>query len=281
MTENSLGDFLRARRARLRTTELGIVAPTQRRRVPGLRREEVAQMAAISTDYYTRLEQGRIQPSAAVLTSVADALQLDAATTDYVCTIAGLTAQAPAATPPVHDAQQLALVQSFIDDLHMTPVFVVGPRTEILAWNDLAAAMITDFAVIPESQRYFIRLLITDPAMRGLYADWEEVTRISVEQLRALNATTPDDPELCHLVQELRAIDPEFASWWNAHAVEPRTSGMKVLRHPVVGELHLDWMALTWNTVPDWQLIAWKSPAETPTHQRLQLLARHSKELRI
>lgn len=275
MSDTQLGDFLRARRARLSWAEVGLDEPLPRRRVPGLRREEVARLAAISTDYYTRLEQGRIHPSPAVVASLAAALRLDASSTDYLHEIAGFATQPRPTMPERPDPAQVAPLQALMDDLGLSPAFVVGPRTEIIAWNALGAALITDFGAIPHDRRYYIRLLITDPAMRRLYADWDDVTRLSVEQMRRLNATSPDDPQLVALVRELSAIDADFARWWASHDVAPRTTGMKVLHHPVVGELHLDWSALTWNAVPDWQVIVWQAPVGSPSRQRLELLAKH------
>lgn len=278
MRDTQLGDFLRARRARLTCAEVGLEERPLRRRVPGLRREEVARLAAISTDYYTRLEQGRIQPSPAVLASLAEALRLDEANTTYLHEISRLSGHVRAPQSPVPDPAQLRSVQTLIGDLRLSPAFAIGPRTEILAWNRLGAALITDFGAIAPAQRYYIHVLITDPAMRTLYDDWADVTRLAVEQMRALNAATPDDPQLTRLVRGLSAIDEDFRRWWASQGVAPRTSGVKVLHHPVVGELHLDWTALTWNAVPDWQIIAWQAPADTPTRRRLKLLAEHARQ---
>lgn len=266
-----LGEFLRARRASLSPTDVGLSPILVRRRVPGLRREEVAQLAAISTDYYTRLEQGRISPSPTVITAIARALGLDDDQRAYLVEISGLGSTAPRRprTSDTLTTTPLPHLQVFIDDLVTTPVFVIGPRTEIVAWNVMGAALITDFATIPEAQRYYIRLLITDPRMRQLYADWDDVTRLAVEQLRRLNATAPDDPRLVSLVRELSAIDTQFKQWWGTHDVAPRTAGTKTLRHPVVGTLHLDWSALTWNADADLQLIVWTAPPGSPTRERL------------
>lgn len=269
-----LGEFLRARRASLSPTDVGLSPILVRRRVPGLRREEVAQLAAISTDYYTRLEQGRISPTPTVIASVARALGLDDDQRAYLIEISGLdpAAPRPPRKPGALTTTPLPQLQAFIDDLATTPVFVIGPRTEIVAWNVMGAALITDFATIPEAQRYYIRLLITDPRMRQLYADWDDVTRLAVEQLRRLNATAPDDPRLVGLVRELSAIDTQFKQWWATHDVAPRTAGTKTLRHPVVGTLRLDWSALTWNADPDLQLIVWTAAPGSPSRERLVTL---------
>ena len=160
-----------------------------------------------------------------------------------------------------------------LDDMALTPAFVIGPRTEIVAWNALGAAMVTDFGKIPEAQRYYIRLLITDPAMRELYADWEGVTRLSMAQIRMHNASNPGDPKLAELVRELSDEDATFRQWWAEHDVAIRAGGTKHLRHPVVGDLWLDWNAISWAADPDLQIIAWTAEPGTASHDNLRLLA--------
>lgn len=168
---SDLGAFLKARRAELDPAAVGLPVAGPRR-VAGLRREEVAVLAAISTDYYSRLEQGRIQASPPVLESLARVLRLDDDQRVYMYELAAKDDYRPPRRRP-HPKVQPQL-QRMLDNMALTPAFVIGPRTEIVAWNALGAAMITDFGKIPDQQRYYIRLLITDPAMRELYADWEE-----------------------------------------------------------------------------------------------------------
>ena len=267
-----LGDFLRARRAGLTPEEVGIIDSFGIRLVPGLRREEVARLASISTDYYTRLEQGRIKPSPEVVLAVARALRLDNDQTEYLTQIANLFPHPVVPSSPTVQTQRLPQLQVLIDDFSSIPAFAIGPRTEIIAWNAMGAALITDFQAIPEEERYYIRLLITDPRMRLLYTDWEDVTRLAVEQLRRLNATTPNDPELRRLVAELSVEDDDFTRWWNSHEVAPRTGGTKLLRHPLVGELELEWSALTWNADPEVQIIAWTATPGSASRERLARL---------
>ncbi len=267
-----LGDFLRARRAGLTPEEVGIIDSFGIRRVPGLRREEVARLASISTDYYTRLEQGRIKPSPEVVLAVARALRLDNDQTEYLTQIANLFPHPVVPSSPTVQTQRLPQLQVLIDDFSSIPAFAIGPRTEIIAWNAMGAALITDFQAIPEEERYYIRLLITDPRMRLLYTDWEDMTRLAVEQLRRLNATTPNDPELRRLVAELSVEDDDFTRWWNSHEVAPRTGGTKLLRHPLVGELELEWSALTWNADPEVQIIAWTATPGSASRERLARL---------
>jgi transcriptional regulator with XRE-family HTH domain len=162
--------------------------------VAGLRREEVALLAAISTAYYTRLEQGRLQASGPVLGELAQVLRLNEDQRTYLFELAGKDAlQRPHRR--THQKAQPQL-QRLLDDLTATPAFVMGRRTDILAWNRMAAALVTDFGQIPEKHRNYIRLLFTDPAMRTLYPDWENIARRAVAQLRMEAARMPGDPRL-------------------------------------------------------------------------------------
>lgn len=267
---NDLGAFLKARRSELEPGDVGLPEGGQRR-VAGLRREEVALLAAISTDYYSRLEQGRIHASPSVLASLAQVLRLDDDQRTYMYELAAKDDYRPPRRAPRPKVQPQ--LQRMLDDMAHTPAFVIGPRTEIVAWNAMGAALITDFGKIPEKQRYFIRLLITDPAMRELYADWEGVTRLAIAQLRMHNADNPGDTNLANLVGELSIQDTQFRQWWAAHNVAIRDTGTKHLHHPVVGDLHLDWNAVTWAADPDLQIIVWTAEAGTATHDNLRLLA--------
>ncbi|MDT0321921.1 helix-turn-helix transcriptional regulator [Streptomyces millisiae] len=267
---HDLGEFLKARRAELAPAVVGLPDGGPRR-VAGLRREEIAVLAAISTDYYARLEQGRIQPSPSVLESLARVLHLDDDQRAYLYELAANN-EFRAPRRPSHPRVQPQL-QRMLDDMAHTPAFVIGPRTEIVAWNAMAAALITDFGKIPEKQRYYIRLLITDPAMRDLYADWEGVTRLAIAQMRMHNTNNPGDVRLAALVGELSAQDEQFRRWWGAHDVAVRDTGNKHLRHPVVGSLYLDWNAVTWAADPDLQIIVWTAEPGTPTHDSLRVLA--------
>lgn len=267
---DELGEFLKARRADLSPRTVGLPDTGAPRRVPGLRREEVAQLASISTDYYTRLEQGRIQASTAVLATLARVLHLNDDQRDYLFGLAGKETARPRRRAVQKVQPQL---QRLLDDLTSTPAIVMGRRMDILAWNSLAAALVTDFAHIPEKQRNYVRLTFTEPAMRELYADWETVARTCVDQLRMEAAKYPEDPRLTALVGELSVQDPDFRKWWAAHNVAARNVGTKVLHHPIVGDLTLDWDTLTCSTDPDQQLVIWTAERGTPTQERLALLA--------
>ncbi|MEV5018090.1 helix-turn-helix domain-containing protein [Streptomyces sp. NPDC053780] len=267
---NELGEFLKARRAELSPRAVGLPDGAGPRRVRGLRREEVAGLAAISTDYYTRLEQGRMPASAPVLEAVAEVLHLDDDQRRYLFGLAGKETVRPRRRTLQKVQPQLRRV---LDDLTSTPAVVMGRRMDVIAWNPLSAALITDFAAVPDKHRNYIRVLFTDPAMRTLYADWRKVARTAVAQLRMEAAKYPDDPRLIGLVGELSVQDPDFRTWWAAHHVAPLSVGTKVLNHPVAGELSLEWDTLTASTDPDQQLVVWTAEAGSPTHDRLRILA--------
>jgi transcriptional regulator with XRE-family HTH domain len=267
---NELGEFLKKRRSVLSPRTVGLPESSSPRRVRGLRREEVAQLAHISTDYYIRLEQGRMQASAQVLDVLARVLHLDDDERSYLFQLAGKT------TPRTRRRSRQKVqpqLQRVLDDLTATPAIVQGRRGDILAWNALAAALVTDFSRIPEKHRNYPRIQFTDPAMRTLYADWESSAQISVMQLRMEAAKYPEDPSLIELVGELSLRDAQFAQWWGDHKVAARTVGTKTLNHPVVGELILDWDTLTANTDPDQHLTVWTAPPDSATHERLRILA--------
>ncbi|MFG2129265.1 helix-turn-helix domain-containing protein [Streptomyces sp. NPDC048751] len=267
---NELGVFLRKRRSELSPRTVGLPETGGPRRVAGLRRQEVAQLASISTDYYTRLEQGRIQASAPVLDSLARVLHLDDDERGYLFQLAGKTVTRTRRRGAQRVQPQL---QRVLDGLTTTPAMVQGRRGDILAWNSLAAALITDFSRIPEKHRNYARLLFADPAVRGLHADWETAARITVAQLRMEAAKYPEDPRLIALIGELSLRDEQFAKWWGDHKVAARTIGRKTYLHPVVGELTLDCDTLTANADPDQYMTVWTAAPGTPAHDQLRILA--------
>ncbi|WP_369241243.1 helix-turn-helix domain-containing protein [Streptomyces sp. R21] len=266
---NELGEFLKVRRAELSPRTVGL-PDTGGRRVPGLRREEVALLAAISSDYYTRLEQGRIQPSASVLAALAHALHLDDHQRHRLFELAGRQ-RARHRRPAAQKAQPQ--LRRMLDDLTASPGVVIGRRMDILAWNPVAAALFTDFAKVPEDRRNCARILFTDPSMRTLYADWRAVARDCVSHLRTTAARCPDDPRLTGLVGELSVEDRDFGQWWGSRHVPSRRVGTKRFHHPVVGELVLDWDTFTCSSDPDQELVVWTAEPGTPSYDGLRALA--------
>lgn len=267
---NQFGDFLKARRAQLTPADVGLSETGAPRRVRGLRREEVAQLASISVDYLSRLERGRVPASATVLETLARALRLDDDQRSYAYQLAGKPG-----TPRRRRAGQKVppAMLRLLDQLKETPALVVGKRLDILAWNAVAAALYTDFAAYRPPRRNYVYLLFNDPAMRALHADWTKAASTSVETLRMEAAQDPDDPALATLVGELSVQHEEFRAWWAAHRVHLPAAGQKHYRHPVVGELTLD--CDMWES-PDGagqRLMILTAEPGTASHDRLRILA--------
>src|SRR5207247_5346302 len=238
--QNELGAFLRARRSELTPSDVDLPEGGRQRRVAGLRREEVAQLAAISTDYYSRLEQGRIGPSASVLASLARILRLDNDQRTYMYELAGTPAKSRRRAPQ----KVKPYLQRLLDRID-APAIVMTPTHDILAWNPLAAALMVDFAEVPDRERNFMRLLFTDPRMRSLYPEWEELARSVVSYIRMEAARKPDDPRLAELVGDLSIRDAPFRQSWAGTHVAVNRRGTRTYAHPVVCELTLDRDALT------------------------------------
>src|SRR5437764_9745281 len=210
--QNELGAFLRARRSELSPSDVDLPEGGRQRRVAGLRREEVAQLAAISTDYYTRLEQGRISPSAPVLASLARVLRLDDDQRTYMYEVAGTNA-ASAKSRRRAPQKVKPHMQRVLDHITDTPAIVMTPTHDILAWNQLAAALMIDFGEVPERERNFMRLLFTDPRLRSLYPEREELARAVVSYMPMQAARKPDDPRLAELVGDLSTRGAQFRLW--------------------------------------------------------------------
>ncbi|MFI2103503.1 helix-turn-helix domain-containing protein [Isoptericola sp. NPDC019693] len=268
--KDGLGTFLKARRAALHPATVGLPDGDGWRRVAGLRREEVAQLASISVDYYTRLEQGRVPASAAVLDTLAAALRLDEDQRRYLYEVAGK----PEARRRRRSRQAVRpAMRRLLERLTDTPTLVLGRRMDVLAWNDAAAALFTDFGAVPPAQRNYVRLLFTHPGVRGLHARWEHDARDAVAALRMEAATDPDDPELARLVGELAVLDADFRRWWAEHRVNSATYGTKRYRHPLVGDLTLD--CDTWSS-PDGsgqRLMVLTAETGSPAEEALRILA--------
>lgn len=268
---NELGEFLKARRAELTPGEVGLPENPRPRRVAGLRREEVARLAAISTDYYARLEQGRLQPSGPVLAELARVLRL---TKWQRAQLFALADQSVLQRPYRRARQKVQpRLQRLLDELTGTPALVMGRCTDVLAWNRMAAALITDFGQIPEKHRSYVRLLFTDPAMRTLLPDWRNVARLAVGHLRTEAARVPGDPRMNALVGDLSTREECFRVGWAAPVTPGLAAGTIHLNHPVVGALALDWETLTSAADPEQRLVVWTAEPGSPSEDGLRLLA--------
>ncbi|GIM97443.1 helix-turn-helix transcriptional regulator [Paractinoplanes toevensis] len=239
----NLGDFLRKCRADLSPSAAGIDDYQPGRRVRGLRREEVAQLAGVSVDYYTRLEQGRhTSPSDAVVDALARVFQLDAAGRTHLADLArpARRRKSAVAAQRVRPAMR-QLIASMTDH----PALILGRRTDILASNALARALMTDWTRLPPRNRNYTRWIFLDPAARETFLDWRTVAGEVVGTLRLYAGRNPDDAQLNELVGELTIKSPDFRTWWNGHQVHERTNGTKRMTHPAVGPITVRYEALS------------------------------------
>ncbi|GAA2774119.1 helix-turn-helix transcriptional regulator [Streptomyces rameus] len=269
MNRTELADFLRRGRARLEPSDVGL-APGARRRTPGLRREEVALLAGMSVDYYTRLEQSRgPRPSRQMLTALARALRLTDDERDHLFHLVG--EQPPRRDPAsAHVRPGLLLV---LDRVYDSPAQVVTDCGTVLAQNALARALIGDVLARPPRERNLTRRFFLDPAARELFPpeDHPARARDHVAHLRAVAAARPDDPEPAALVAELRAASEEFARLWDTHEVSLRHPATKRFLHPVVGLLEVDCEVLL-SHEDHHHLVLHTARPGTESHDRLQLL---------
>ncbi len=271
MDKEELGAFLRSRRERLRPLDVGLPSGP-RRRTPGLRREEVAVLAHISTEYYVRLEQGRApRPSGDVLAAIAGALRLTDAESDHLHVLAGT---APTRTR-LHRRDVRPSILTLIERLPHTAAFVTSAAFEVLAWNDLAAALMEDFTELTPQDRNLARRAFLGPAradttLYGVY-DAAEFRHHVVMELRSTRARYPSDPAVAELVDDLRDGSPEFARLWERHDVQPAPMLTKTFRHPVVGEVTVDCDSLTL-TDRDQHVVIYSAPPGSRDAEALALL---------
>jgi len=266
-----LSEFLRSRRARLSPAAIGVPTSGGARRVPGLRRAELAALAGVSVDYYTRLEQGRqLNVSDSVLDAVARALQLDEVERTYLFDLTRARPKKPRRRSQRVRPGVLRLLES-LDD--RSPAFVLGRGMDVLATNRLARALITDFNVLPARERNMARFMFLDESARSLYVDWAAVAMDGVGILRLAAGRYPDDPRLTELVGELAMKSPEFRRWWADHHVREKTHGMKRYHHPVVGELTVSYESITFPDDPDQTMCVYTAEPGSASESALRLLA--------
>jgi transcriptional regulator with XRE-family HTH domain len=268
-----LSDFLRRARASVDPARVRLPADGRVRRVPGLRREEVAFLAGVSTDYYTRLEQGRrINPSQNVLDAIARALDLDAAGRAHLSNLVdagNATGQESLAIMRIPRAG----LRQLVDALDHQPALILGRRSEVVASNRLAHALFTDFSRLRPRERNYTRWILLSDEARELFVDWAVQARVAVENLRLDVAAHSDDPATWDLVEELSERSPEFRQWWEEHRVQQRTYGSKRMRHPVVGELTVDFETLTFPGDPEIRLFIFTTAIGSPSRRALERLA--------
>ncbi|MDI5935795.1 helix-turn-helix domain-containing protein [Halomonas kalidii] len=268
---SEIATFLRLRRARLQPEQIGLPRGA-RRRTPGLRREEVAELAGISTEWYAWLEQTRdVHPSMDTLQRIALALKLEPAEQQHLLTLGGY-GQESGSHGSAREAMVSPQLQRLMDQLECCPAWIMGARSDILAWNRAAAVIHGDLHAMQGIARNGIYQLFLNPRMRRTLVDWEAHARDCVAKLRLTYANYIDDPWFNELIGLLRARSPQFAEWWEEHNVRLPEDGVKAYEHPEVGRLVFDYAILQvagGNGVP-LQLITYVPTRDSGTQEKME-----------
>ncbi|MFZ7087566.1 helix-turn-helix transcriptional regulator [Curtobacterium sp. RRHDQ10] len=278
-TGTEASDFLRSRRARITPEAVGLTASATGRRVEGLRREEVATLAGVSAEYYNRMERGKLAGvSESVLAAVARALQLDESEEQHLFDLAraanaehALTRPAPRRTPARSRAD--APVRRILDGMTDLPAYARNARTDIIAMNQLGAALMPGLVPNGKEPANIARYLFLDPTSQEFYADWERVARDMVAAFRIEAGRTPFDRALTDLIGELTTRSDPFRTWWASHNVRLHTSARKTLRNSTVGDVEVTGVALTLASDPDVTIISYITEPASVSEERVRLLA--------
>jgi transcriptional regulator with XRE-family HTH domain len=264
---NSLGTYLKDRRAKLDPTAFGF--PLKRRRTPGLRREEVAQRANVSATWYTWLEQGRGgAPSADVLDRIARAMMLTDVEREHLFLL-GL------GRPPeahYHEPDGISpRLQRLLDTLEYSPAVIRTATWDVIAWNNAAAVVLTDYSTLPYGQRNVLRIMFRDSRIRAAQPNWQSVARYVVASFRADVARAGAARNVQSLVDELCATSPEFAAMWRDNDVRGHGDGSKVLHHPIAGPLSMEFSGFAVDGRPDLNMVIY-NPATPADADKIRAL---------
>ncbi|WAZ26241.1 helix-turn-helix transcriptional regulator [Streptomyces cinnabarinus] len=270
---SEISGFLHSRRANVSPEQAGLPSDGRVRRVPGLRRDEVARLAGVSTEYYTRLEQGRARnPSTEVVDAVARVLRLDETEREHLTDLLASGAR-PARRAPARAQRVRPGLHLMLETLNHVPAFILGRRTDVLASNQLARAVLTDFDALPATHRNLARYYLLDPVARERVGDWERIAAETVAILRFEAGRYPHDRQLADLVGELTLQCPEFTTWWNDHRVLRRTHGAKHYHHPLVADLHFSYESFQAPGDAEQTLCVYNVEPGSETAEALQVLA--------
>jgi transcriptional regulator with XRE-family HTH domain len=269
-----LGRFLRAHRTRVTPEEAGLPSGHGLRRTPGLRREELATLAGVSIDYYTRIERGKeTRPSPSVVDALARVLLLDerehAHLRDLAVCAARTTAPEPATAPTSSVGPGIELL---LESLRPNPAVVVSRTMDLLAWNPGGLRLFVGMEQWPAEKRNVARWVFLNPGARTVFDHWEEQIRACVGRLRALAGTDPAAPDLVGLVDELLAESPEFVELWERYDVRAHTHGSKTFHLPDIGDLTLEYQSMQLEGAPGHRLVAHYANPGTPDHDKMILL---------
>jgi transcriptional regulator with XRE-family HTH domain len=265
--------FLTGMRARLTPEQAGVTMFGGERRVPGLRREEVAQLAGVSTAYYTRMERGNLRGvSDSVLRSLARILHMNDAETQHLFDLARAASDGARTSRVKRPARLPQRAAQLIDAMPDVPTVALGTLGDLVGANALGRALFPHlFPENGEPLNHTLYLFLDDRS-REFYVDWERSAREVVSALRLLAGHDPADRALMALVGELATHSPEFRTWWAGHTVKTHTAGTKAIRHPVVGELTLAYETLTLASTPDVRIVTYLTDPDTPSADALDLL---------
>ena len=273
---HELADFLRRRRASLQPEDVGL-PNGGRRRTPGLRREEVAQLAGVGTTWYTWLEQGRdVRASLEVLEAISRALKLTTAERTHLVLL-GRGEEPP---PCKSQTERISgTLRRLIENLGPNPAYVLGRRWDYLAWNRAACFVLGDLDRLPRGQRNHVWLHFMDPARRERFPDWERSARLLVAKFRADSARYLGDPEFEQMINALRRSSPEFCTAWKRHEVSSPSPGRKWLQHPIVGPMVFEHAVFHPGEEPEQRLVLYSPLPEHDTSAKLARLLEGATEL--
>ncbi|MGW5737474.1 MULTISPECIES: helix-turn-helix transcriptional regulator [Streptomyces] len=265
-----LGRYLRARRAQVSPTDAGLPPGTGLRRTPGLRREELATLAGVSVDYYTRLERGReTNPSPSVIDALARALRLSGDAHERLHDLAELASGRLTEPRPTTDRTVRDSILRMLEALRPLPAYVVSRHNDLLAANPPGRNLLPGIWDWPPEKRNITRYLFLHPVGRALYVPWEETVANSVAHLRAVGGLDTDSPELAALVGELLLKSPDFARLWERYDVKERGGGLKTFAHPKVGTMTLTYETMQLARTGGQRLVTYQAPVGTETEEAM------------
>jgi len=266
--------FLSSRRAKITPEQVGLTVHPRGRRVPGLRRGEVAELAGVSVEYYARLERGDLTGvSDSVLSSLARALRMDEAELAHLADLALAAGPAGRAPRRTHAQQVRPSLARILEQMTAIPAFVNNARLDVLAANPLARALYAPLFADPAQPANHARFAFLNPAARDFWIDWERIADDTVAVLRTEAGRDPYDKALTDLVGQLCTRSDDFRLRWAAHDVRLHRIGVKYFHHPVVGDLHLNFESMQLSADPGLTLTALSAPAGSPDDDALRLLA--------
>ncbi|MCX5395693.1 helix-turn-helix transcriptional regulator [Streptomyces sp. NBC_00102] len=272
-SSDELARFLRALRTRTSPDSVGLTPGVGVRRTPGLRREELATLAGVSIDYYTRIERGKeTRPSPAVVDALARALQLDDAEHHHLRELAVRAARYAPEPPPAPSRTVGPHLTLLLETMRPNPAYIVSRSMDLLAWNPGGLALYAGIADWPVRQRNLARYLFLHPTSRQLFPDWDTQVRGCVARLRAEAGLNPDAPDLTSLVGELLLKSPDFAKLWDRYEVIGRKKIQKTFHHPEIGVLTLSGQSMNIEGTPGQRLGAYTAEPGTPDHDAMLLL---------